>query len=41
MNCITRYELKFGDLIIPPRTKCKIINKPNTFTANAQEFNLI
>ena len=35
MNCITRYELKFGDLIIPPRTKCKIINKPNTFTANA------
>ncbi|WP_394875796.1 hypothetical protein [Clostridium neonatale] len=35
MNCITRHELKFGDLIIPPRTKCKIINKPNTFTVDA------
>ena len=40
MNCITRYELKFGDLIIPPRTKCKIINKPNTFTVDASGVQL-
>lgn len=35
MKCITRYEMKFGDIIVPARTTCRIINKPNTFTADA------
>jgi hypothetical protein len=35
MKCITRYEMKFGDIIVPARTECRIINKPNVFTADA------
>jgi hypothetical protein len=35
MKCITRYEMNFGDIIIPERTECIIINKPNTYTVNA------
>lgn len=35
MKCITRYEMKFGDIIVPARTQCRIINKPDTFTADA------
>lgn len=35
MKCITRYEMKFGDIIVPARTTCRITNKPNTFTVDA------
>jgi len=35
MKCMTRYEMKFGDIVVPARTTCRIINKPNTFTADA------
>lgn len=35
MNCITRYELKFGDIVIPARTKCRIVNREGRFTPNA------
>ena len=35
MKCITRYEMKFGDIVVPARTTCKIINKADTFTADA------
>jgi hypothetical protein len=27
--------MKFGDIIVPARTKCRIINKPDIFTADA------
>ena len=29
MKCITRYDMKFGDIIIPARTECTIINNKN------------
>jgi hypothetical protein len=27
--------MKFGDIIVPARATCRIINKPNTFTVDA------
>ena len=41
MKCITRYELKFGDIIVPARTQCRIINKPDIFTVNAPGVQII
>ena len=35
MYCLTRYEMKFGDVVIPARTKCTVINKITTDTVNA------
>lgn len=35
MKCITRHEMKFGDVVIPARTECIIVNKPKTYTVNA------
>lgn len=35
MKCITRYEMKFEDIIVPARTTCRIINKPDIFTTDA------
>lgn len=40
MKCITRYEMKFGDIIIPERTECMIVNKPNVFTVDASGVQL-
>lgn len=40
MKCITRYEMKFGDIIVPERTECIIVNKPNTYTVNASGVQL-
>lgn len=35
MYCFTRYEMKFGDMVIPAKTKCRVINKINTDTVDA------
>ena len=35
MKCITRYEMKFENTIIPARTECTIINKSKNLTADA------
>lgn len=35
MYCLTRYEMKFGDIVIPARTKCSVINKITSNTVNA------
>lgn len=35
MKCITKYEMKFGDVIVPARTECIIVNKPRMYTVNA------
>ncbi len=35
MYCLTRYEMKFGDVVIPARTKCTIINKITTDMVDA------
>lgn len=35
MKCITRYDMKFGDLIVPARTECIIIGTPKTYTVDA------
>lgn len=40
MKCITRYEMKFGDIIIPERTECIIVNKDDRFTPNAPGVSL-
>lgn len=40
MKCITRYEMKFGDLTIPARTECIIVNKPDMYTINASGVQL-
>ena len=35
MKCVTRYEMKFGDLVIPERTECIIVGKPDMYTVDA------
>ena len=35
MYCLTRYDMKFGDIIIPARTKCMVINEVRTDTVDA------
>jgi hypothetical protein len=35
MYCLTRYEMKFGDIVIPARTKCDVVNKLQTETVDA------
>ncbi|MFR2889134.1 MAG: hypothetical protein ACLTDM_13175 [Clostridium butyricum] len=40
MKCITRYDMKFGDILIPARTECIIVNKPSMFTVNASGVQL-
>lgn len=35
VNCITRYDMKFGDYFIPARTKAVVINKLNSTTVDA------
>lgn len=40
MYCLTRYEMKFGDEIIPARTRAEIINKVTTDTVDAPGVHL-
>lgn len=40
MKCITRYDMKFGDVVVPARTECIIVNKPDMFTVNASGVQL-
>ena len=35
MKCITRYEMKFGDIMVPARTECYLIGKPNIYSPSA------
>lgn len=35
MYCLTKYEMKFGDVVVPARTKGIVINKITTDTVNA------
>ena len=35
MYCLTRYDMKFGDMVIPARTKCMVINEVRTDTVDA------
>lgn len=40
MKCITRYEMKFGDIIIPERTECTIIGKEHEYNVNCSGVQL-
>ncbi|WP_195618698.1 hypothetical protein [Clostridium paraputrificum] len=40
MKCITRYDMKFGDILIPARTECIVVNKPNMYTVNSSGVQL-
>lgn len=35
MYCLTRYEMRFGNIVVPARTKCMVINEVNTDTVDA------
>ena len=35
MYCLTRYEMRFGDIVVPARTKCMVINEIRTDTVDA------
>lgn len=34
MKCITRYEMKFGDIIVPARTECIVVSEPSSKDVN-------
>lgn len=35
MYCLTRYEMNFGNIVVPARTKCMVINDIRTDTVDA------
>lgn len=43
MKCITRYEMKFGDIVVPERTECTIVGKQHDYNADCSgvQLNLI